>query len=693
MPYRNGVWLGQNLFAGDDGKVSISFPMSNGDASIYFEDGGLWPSFDPGSDPSYYALLHQQLTAQRFTIYWSAVPKLTPVRDDSQMSGISVTGALRNVNCQVDPLMPTRAVLTYSITTNGTSKEVRWWNKTTVVAFGSRVGDGSLVCDPVNGSGLHVTCTLAYSADIAPGVASLELRWPRAYHLHYADTALSFPRPSESIVNDNGGVSYSFATPLQTSSSIHYAVVPEDDEGNLYASPAEASDSPVVLINPPQPPSGLFLSGTAAAPVINWTPGESGCIFEVYRGLVNSPVNFGGLTTPAPIETGVDATSQALTAITDYAPFDRSTPYNALASAFDSAVSALHTAFIAGETGFAAAIETFSTALTTTLATFAANAYIRVNDIAQNVATLVASLRTAEARWGSGTASGWTIVPANYVAGETTFPLTGGTGDFVVDSIVTIDSNQYVVLDWDGATLTIGAGVAAALVSTTTYTVTVNPASTGDWQNQIGLVYMNVVASLGELLEHNPGRYIAPVLGVPPHVPRAQTSLLDLVTPFILPGTVTICVRAKKGGIEELSNQEITVQFDSAGNIQLPKPPDATVNPPLVFSAPLVCGINAGVVDDADHDIAAQLNLYVTPHGSAFDFSTPSAFAWLDITMMGYHEAVIPFTFASAGYWDFCVRASGWMGDLSDNYDVFTEYVSNDTPNAAGNVYSQVIRG
>ncbi len=255
----NGVWKGPNHKAPLNGEIEILANVDPGTdvASIWVEQVGAAETFDSSFIPSEYAEAIDALSANRLRIKWVAPYALTPVRGDAQLSSITVTGALRNNNVEAIEDAPYRGRLSYTITTVGGDYFVRWYANGRLVAEGSRSGDGALTCDAVNGSGLSVACTLAYTAEVTLGSAWLDVVWAKSYQIHYVkDTTLSFPRPAQAIVRDNGGTAYSYRSPLLSHGDYDYNVLAVDDAGgNVDGSPSTPGDSPKTITNPPKSPT------------------------------------------------------------------------------------------------------------------------------------------------------------------------------------------------------------------------------------------------------------------------------------------------------------------------------------------------------------------------------------------------------------------------------------------------------
>jgi hypothetical protein len=194
-PFIGGIYAGKNEFAGVDGLVRVSIPRGG---TLYLEDAGRWPAFDPGREPSGRALKFESLNSRRLRIHWLSRYRLGVPQGDAQLSAIVITGAVRGVNCVREALTPTRGKLSYTIKSDGGDYTVQWWNGIELVAEGTRTGNGAVPFEAMNGSGLIIAGTLTYTADVPPATAFVEIRWPKEYQIHFAV-------PAHVIDDDTGG--------------------------------------------------------------------------------------------------------------------------------------------------------------------------------------------------------------------------------------------------------------------------------------------------------------------------------------------------------------------------------------------------------------------------------------------------------------------------------------------------------
>ncbi len=231
----NGTYTGNNYRAPLKGLMTISYPIPSGTVigSAYVEDAGDAPVFGDYV-PSGPAEDFDADSATRLKMVWTANYSQSTVRGDTQLSSIVITGASRSTNVLVDELLPTRGALTYSISNpTGTDYIVRWFAGDRLVAEGSRTGNGAVTCSEMNASGLSVACVLAFTAELKPGTATIELRWPKSYQVHYSTGALVYPRTPEATVADVGSDSYLYLTGILAGGSYNYNILAVDDEGDV----------------------------------------------------------------------------------------------------------------------------------------------------------------------------------------------------------------------------------------------------------------------------------------------------------------------------------------------------------------------------------------------------------------------------------------------------------------------------
>lgn len=255
------------------GEISRSFIVDPGstDSSVYIEDAGGCPVL-PNDDSGHFVEIQEKTTANRIRETWKSDYTLSTVEIDAQLSAITITGAARGINVSAVPGFKQRGEMTYSIRNIGGTYIVRWYDGMILVAEGSRVGNGALTCAAINSSGLSVACTIAYTADLAPGIARLQLFWPKLWQVHYSTAALTFPRTPETFVYDRGiddTEAYRWQSPQLANGAWNYALVAEGDNGITESVPTLTGTKTINAV--PLPPTGLALSAIAVSNYLLWS--------------------------------------------------------------------------------------------------------------------------------------------------------------------------------------------------------------------------------------------------------------------------------------------------------------------------------------------------------------------------------------------------------------------------------------
>ncbi len=637
----NGIWWG-NYYAGLIGDIVFAVMPAPGVGvtSIYAEEVGPWSTFPADKLPQWPAQFEEALTARCLLFRWHGNYKLTPVVGSAQVSITSISGARRGGNVDAVPGISTRGRLSLSVTASGSDWIVRFWAGERLVAEGARTGTGALTCAAMNYSGLSVACSLDSTGELKPGIAFVDLRWPKKYQIHYAKTALSFPRQPQDEVFDNGGDSYQYITPELAGGSWNYNVIEVDDDGNLPSGISAPADSPRVLLVAPKSPTITSISGTAAALTVKWRRGESGCVFTLYRSNVNEPVNYGTRSAPAPIVTLLDETSAVLSAITGYAPEDREPYYDALVSAIDSAVAACNTAFDAGETGFAAALGTLGSAIDAVLATYQADVHIttasfrqRIKKPLKNVSDVVKTLS------GDGLSThDWQFYVGPWF------------GDLLRALSIMLDGSSSRYVFPNGAIPHAASGAAAS------------------------------------------GAGARPDGGAGANDLNAGISLFDLAQPFIKPGLVRIVLRAIKNAVQDRMDTEYLVEFDADGNIVKPRPAQASFEKIDIISGLTLTALISVREDNAAAE-AAYVDLCVVAADAEIDPGAPVASAMLPLSIANYHRKVVSYTAPSSGWYKIAALARTAAGARSQAWTERLVYLDTTGPGSVDGLNSLIVRG
>ncbi len=610
-PFVNGQYLGYNVYAPIDTPLEILVTFTNGTTlgSFYLEDAGDYATFN-SFVPIGQAQNFDALTSNRIYMEFASTYTISAVYGDTQLSAISITGAKRNTNVAQVQGWPTRGALSYSITTTGTTHVVRWWSDTTMVAEGSRVGDGALTCTAANGSGMSIPCTLTYTADLIPNVAFVELRWPKSFQIHYSTSPLVFPRSPEATVNDTGSDNYLFLTPVITNGSYNVDVLEVDDGGIVQTAGIPASKT-AVLNAVPLPPTVTTITGTAAATTINWTAGEAGCTYTVYYSHVGMPIDLIGYA-PASITTAADATSATLAAITDYTAVDTSTALATLKTAFDSAVATVNAAYTTGETGFAAALATYAAALKTAMNTYAATVWLRMTPWTKQLDGIVAVVSQQLATFNG---LGLTTAQWQNQIGFAYAGLLGATGDMLEHN-----PTRYTL---PNAAVGAGASGSATL-------------GTGGMPSD-GTSALNLS--------------------------NTRYSLSDAAKPTIRPGKIRGVVRATKAGIQEKNDIQFEIEYTNAGAINTPRPNTATLSA-VTATAGLTLSATGQTVNDDAPGVATILDFYAQTT-SPIDLTNPQASVALADSGNGILAGTVSYTLPGAGWYYVAVAARTAAGARS----------------------------
>lgn len=628
----------QSFFVGfDDQDVLVPLLPGTTFGSAYIEDAGRWPTFDPDVYvPSQRAVDWEALTANNMLFAWDSTYYVTAVEGDAQLSSIVVVGAVRGQNVAPVPGMNTRGRLNYSITTTGTTHIVRFWDDGTLVAEGSRVGNGAVMCAAMNSLGLSATATLTYTADLAQGVAIVDLRWPKAYQVHYSTSSLSFPRTPEHTENDHGD-HYNWLSPPLANGTYNWSVLEIDDEGVVQTTSIPAPTA-LVVANAPSSPTITSVTGTAAALTAHWSGGTAGSTYTVYYSDVNLPVNFGRFATPAPIVTGVDATSQVLAAITGYAAVSVQSDINALEAAFDAQVALFNAAFAAGESGFVAVITTGLAALQAAIDAYATAIGASLSGQKDALVVTTNNLLFAE---NSLSDLGLATTDWKNNIGQQYAPFISFLGELLKHQ-----PGRYTLPNGaigGGATGSSTVGTGTGLDGTSGFTV----------------------AGIGNSLE-------------------------DAASPITRTGHVRIVVRATKGGVQEQGDNQYTVELADDGSIVDPRPPTPGITGATATTSTITATVQ--VLSDNVATAATSLDFYAVATGSPMDPTTPSSTVSLAAPVGGLQQASVTATGLASGWYDIAAasRTGSTRSSLSGLSHVF---IGVDGTQAVSNLRASVARG
>lgn len=593
-PFINGVYLGQNYkcHLNDDITIAATIPFTSSVGSIYFEHAGRWQNFD-GFDrlPSAGAERVEALTALNLMISWTGTYSLTTPVNDTSLSFTSISGAKRGLNCTFSDEQQSRGRLYYSITTDGSNNHtVRFYNGLTIVANGTRNGDGVIVCNPANFSGLTVKGTLTYTTDIDD--AYIELRWPSGYQVHYSTSSLSFPRAPEALVEDTGSNTYMFLSPNLVSGVYNFNVLQVDDAGNVQSS-MYPTTAPLTINTAPPAATNVVASIESSGGIkyirVDFDAAAAGITHNVYvSDSANTPIDTYQSQPIASLGTGrriatispdvfFDSAIGRNLPVIDSSQTDYTSAFSTLETAFNSAVSGLNTAFDAGEAGFITAFQTALDALETAIQNYGDTLIIDTSEF-ENVLSSYAEILLATV----SEVTGISILPANWT---TAVKPTFGHYIAFLGSLLNGDSSKYHLSD--------------------------------------GTIYSNADGSTS--------------------LPAVGISLFEGGKPFIFDSEFRFMVTAVEAGIEEQSNTEILVTLNPDGTIMLPVPNQPSVTDENLNG--LTLNLNIGVSEEDSEVIADSVVAWIAPLGTTLDIdnlsSSQAVAVNLDSPILNYHSRVL----------------------------------------------------
>lgn len=634
-----GIYTGKNYYLRLDQKnldIALNYVPNGTTGSIYVEDAGDWVVFNKGYVPQDWAQITEALSAKRLRFKWHNNYQITsPIRNDTQITITSITGAIRKKNCSQITLKPTRAILSYSVFTlpDAVTHIIRWWNQSRLVAEGIVVGDGPFICTELNASGLTIEGSITYTGDLAPNMSAVELRWPKAYQIHYNTGVLTFPRTPEKIVNDNGLDDYIYLSPELPAGTYHWNILQIDDSNTVQNTAIPVTVDKIIYATP-EPPTDLSVTGDAGALTVHWVNGEAGCTYKVYYSDPDLPINFDASSSPTPIgPTAINATSALLDPIVNTGGKDFTSDFATLESSFDSAVVACNLLF--AQATFSAAFSALTTSLLNAIDAFSANTDLQVNKYKDSINVVSSDVLATADQLPTLSVSQWATAMGSPYCGFLC----------LIGQILESQGGRYLLPNGGFANTPNGA----ATIGTASGT-----------------------SGFGSAL-----------IGI---------SILKAIQPLVRPATVRIVVRATKAGIEEKHDKRYEVEFNSGGDI-IPKRPNQAVIQSITITGTTVSVI-AVVVSANAVAIPHTLDLYVVPVATPIDFDTPtSSVAFPALTNM-QQRATISKSGLIAGAYKVAVKARvDSSGSRSLNTNIQIINITTTTPNAVSTLEAGVLRG
>lgn len=639
--FANATYIG-TFWCDVRGQLVVTLPPSVGTISSFFiEDVGMKSGFDETTLPyiAWHAKKQDALTANRLGLEWDNgnAYVLSTVQGDSQLTSISITGAIRGVNVEAVVDLLSRGRLYYTVTNvPAVGNFVRWWNGVRLVAEGMIAASGAISCTEINGSGLTINATLTYTGDVTLGTAWIDLKWAASYQIHYSTSALSYPRTPEDTVQDNGSQKYSYLSGALSAGTYNYNVVPVDDEGNPLATPAPPADSPITIRAVPAPPIIGHVTGSAAAGLTaDFFNGEAGCTYKLYYNKPFGAINEGNLSDgPTPVgPSAVDANTLTTAPITGYTTVDHSSAFSTCKSAFDAAVATANAGF-AGGPSFVTGFNTLEASILAAIDALGNTVGVGFREIREQIIAAADSTEQWLTSVSGLSGSEWQTQAGTYY------------GSFLrlLGSILEDNPSRYVLPN--GAVSGSAGGGGSGLSE--------------DGQ-------------LGE------------------EPTRIGATLYQACQPFVKPAVIRIIVRATKGGVEELNGAVYEVELDNAGAIVDFRPGKADIVNKSLSGLNLT--VTAEIIEENVATTASYLDLYV--YTGVIPLTSPSTSLALSASGVngqrrGTFTAV---TVASAGWYKIAVLARTGAGVRSQLYDEQYVYISNtDTPQALASVRGYAVR-
>lgn len=222
------------------------------------------------------------------------VEVLNAFGDLGQLSGWTLQGLRRGLNGR--PSNSQQHIrLDVIIENNAGTYTVLLQMNTLVVASGSRFGNGAIVLDEQNGSGLSVGgVTIAFSVELALGDAFLEARWAQKYELHIGASPLTFPHAADGIVLDAGLSNRLSGKVTKAAGTYDYLVRAITD--TLITGNNTAAAGTILIPGRPQPISALALqssAGDSTGTKIQWQASATNlATYRIYDSALDSPTDF-----------------------------------------------------------------------------------------------------------------------------------------------------------------------------------------------------------------------------------------------------------------------------------------------------------------------------------------------------------------------------------------------------------------
>jgi len=210
-------------------------------------------------------------------------PTLSVFSDGRQLTGWSLTGLRRFVNCGPVDASPHWARLRWYLTDAAGVRSLSIYNGSTTVASGNLTGDGTLTLAAV-ASGVAGSVGVTYTGT---GSGNVHVCWPASYDVYWKTgsgfTGADFPRTADATVYDDGqGNTHWFMSNVLPAAT-YYVVVHQTDEAGNESTGLTGGGEAVTVYGPPAAPTGLaYVTGDASATQVTFSGGSGATGYLLY---------------------------------------------------------------------------------------------------------------------------------------------------------------------------------------------------------------------------------------------------------------------------------------------------------------------------------------------------------------------------------------------------------------------------
>jgi hypothetical protein len=250
---------------------------------------------DPDYDPAFAV---GAAPGSRAQLTWDAIYSLRAENDQAgQLANWSVSGLVRSAP-RFDPLGPRTGRLYVRLTDSGGQRTVDLFEddaRSSLVATGTRSGDGVVTLSESGGSGISGQVSVTYSEDDAD--IELEVTWAPEYPVYWdgGSGVISFAAPL-AVLRDAGEDQLQFLSAALADGAYKFAVGARDEAGN---ESAPTADLPVTISTWPDPPTDLTVTYTGAGGyTLTWTDSPSPDVtkYRVYVSAADQPIEYSSFT-------------------------------------------------------------------------------------------------------------------------------------------------------------------------------------------------------------------------------------------------------------------------------------------------------------------------------------------------------------------------------------------------------------